>query len=40
MKPETLSHGVSNFDNDLKVAITILSLPQQPGESNVAFSHH
>ncbi|KAK0421707.1 hypothetical protein EV421DRAFT_1915733 [Armillaria borealis] len=38
--PGIYSQGVSTFDNDLKVAIATLSLPQQPGESDVAFSRH
>ncbi|PBK84731.1 hypothetical protein ARMGADRAFT_1088191 [Armillaria gallica] len=37
-KSENSSHDLSNFDNDLKAAIATLSLPQQPGESDVAFS--
>lgn len=37
-KSESSSHGLSNFDNDLRAAIATLSLPQQPGESDVAFS--
>ncbi|PBK79750.1 hypothetical protein ARMGADRAFT_1092815 [Armillaria gallica] len=39
-KSENSSHDLSNFDNDLKAAIATLSLPQQPGESDVAFSQH
>ncbi|PBK58606.1 hypothetical protein ARMSODRAFT_1091141 [Armillaria solidipes] len=37
-KSENSSHDLSNFNNDLKAAIATLSLPQQPGESDVAFS--
>ncbi|PBK59080.1 hypothetical protein ARMSODRAFT_1090943 [Armillaria solidipes] len=38
--PGIYSYGVSTFNNDLKVTIATLSLPQQPGESDVEMPMH
>ncbi|KAK0492747.1 hypothetical protein EDD18DRAFT_1465264 [Armillaria luteobubalina] len=40
IEPENLSHGSSNFDNNLKAAVATLSLSRQLGECDVAFSQH